>query len=615
MTTDYKLANVVLRVEEHAKQHPEIYYHINAGNVSYDEQHRSLDIKGDVDFLTYVNGFSACKWRKYTEIAVINLHIEAYGSGRVVARGVPIAENEPVLITQVPFAAKDDSAALLDIEIDADKYDFVGFSVISDGASSVRLMKAFYSCRVAESDINKVNLALSTTTFKNERYILPNIELVKNGIGGEDGPIRDHFHMFVVDNGSTLDADGLTCEMVTVLPNPNTGGSGGFARGMMAVTEKPGEFTHIILMDDDVSIMPESLIRTFNLLSLAKGKYKDAFINGAMLSLEDPTRQYEDVSKVFNTAVYRRLKEDLDISKLSDLLVNERTDVEVPNAYGAWWYSCIPVDAIEKNGLPMPFFIRCDDVEFGMRNQPVYMTMNCICVWHSSFEGRFRASVDVYQYVRNFAAMIALDDCASENYFILRLERDIRQRLRYLDYISAEFILDGFDDYLKGPEFLENLDGAALMKANGARNEKLVPIAELDQALLKEAGVTSAVLSNKNLEFHPRRLMKYVRQIPYDKHYLPQVLLRKKPGYAVINNTALLDGSAAGVKTLVVLDPMRKNGIVRHLDKERFRAIRAREHELLSRYRKEGSNVRRAWKEAKPYLTSREFWNHYLGLK
>lgn len=44
MTTDYKLANVVLRVEEHAKQHPEIYYHINAGNVSYDEQDRSRAI-------------------------------------------------------------------------------------------------------------------------------------------------------------------------------------------------------------------------------------------------------------------------------------------------------------------------------------------------------------------------------------------------------------------------------------------------------------------------------------------------------------------------------------------------------------------------------------------
>lgn len=611
----FKLANVVLNVDKHASKHPEIYYRVNNGWAAYQDGMHYLLIRGSVDFLTYVNGLSACKWRQYADISNVCLHLDLVGEGLVAIQGVKSAGTGPTLIRQISFSSVGSKTCPLDIDIAIDGFDLVGFSIISKGATAVNVLKGFYSAYVDAADINEINLALSTTTFKNERYILPNIELVKNGIGGEDGPIRDHFHMFVVDNGSTLDADGLTCEMVTVLPNPNTGGSGGFARGMMAVTEKPGEFTHIILMDDDVSIMPESLIRTFNLLSLAKGKYKDAFINGAMLSLEDPTRQYEDISKVFNTAVYRRLKEDLDIAKLSDLLVNERTDVEVPNAYGAWWYSCIPVDAIEKNGLPMPFFIRCDDVEFGVRNQPVYMTMNCICVWHSSFEGRFRASVDVYQYVRNFAAMIALDDCASENYFILRLERDIRQRLRYLDYISAEFILDGFDDYLKGPEFLENLDGAALMKANGARNEKLVPIAELDQALLKEAGVTSAVLSNKNLEFHPRRLMKYVRQIPYDKHYLPQVLLRKKPGYAVINNTALLNGSATGVKTLVVLDPMRENGIVRHLDKERFRAIRAREHELLSRYRKEGSNVRRAWKEAKPYLTSREFWNYYLGLK
>ncbi len=87
------------------------------------------------------------------------------------------------------------------------------------------------------------------------------------------------------------------------------------------------------------------------------------------------------------TGAYRRVKEDLNVGKLSDILENERTNVEVDQAYGAWWYSCIPVKAIEKNGLPMPFFIRCDDVEFGMRNKPVYMTMNCICVWHASFEG------------------------------------------------------------------------------------------------------------------------------------------------------------------------------------------------------------------------------------
>ena len=50
------------------------------------------------------------------------------------------------------------------------------------------------------------------------------------------------------------------------------------------------------------------------------------------------------------------------------------------------------------------------------------------------------------------------------------------------------------------------------------------------------------------------------------------------------------------------------------MDRERFEAIRKREHELVRRFAKERKNVRRAWKAAKPYLSSREFWEKYLGI-
>ena len=139
-----------------------------------------------------------------------------------------------------------------------------------------------------------------------------------------------NFHMFVVDNGRTLDVDALSDDLVTVLPNPNVGGSGGFARGMMAATEVEGAFTHVLVMDDDVRIVPESLIRTFNLLSLARGTYRNAFLNGAMLSLEHPTRQFEDVAFVNPTGVYAKVKRDYDVSRLFDICANERKDVEVP---------------------------------------------------------------------------------------------------------------------------------------------------------------------------------------------------------------------------------------------------------------------------------------------
>lgn len=611
----FKLANVVLKVEKHAKDFPELYYRVLSGDASYDDDIHSLRINGNVDFLTYVNSLSAGKWHLYASVDSVTLRMSLFGHGRVVVHGVKTSEMNPVELKSAPFVADQDDPCTVNVEIDTTGFDLIGFSIVSDEGYSVYLLNAAYLTDVPEDSVIPINLALSTTTFKNEKYILPNIDLVKEGIGREEGPIHDHFHMFVVDNGQTLNAEALSDDMVTVLPNPNTGGSGGFARGMMAVTEKPDQFTHIILMDDDVSIMPESLIRTFNLLSLAKGKYKKAFINGAMLSLEDPTRQFEDVSYVANTGAYRRVKGDLHVDKLSDILENERTSVEVEQAYGAWWYSCIPVKAIEKNGLPMPFFIRCDDVEFGMRNKPLYMTMNCICVWHASFEGRFRPSVDCYQYFRNFFAMIALDDCADENMFVLRIQRGVRQNLRDMDYQAAEFILDGFEDYLRGPEYLQKLDGAATMIGKGKLNEKLIPVSEMDPQLLRKAGVSEQVLANVSLEFYPSKFMKYWRSIPYDKHYLPDALLRGKPGYVVKNGSCTLEGNSTRCKTLVFLDPTREKGSVRMMDRARFKSIRRREHELMTRYRKEGKSVREAWKDAMPYMTSREFWEEYLGLK
>lgn len=612
---NFKLANIILRVDKHAAMHPELYYRVLSGDVSYNDGIHSLHINGNVDFLTYVNGLSAGKWRRYASVGRVILHMAVFGRGRVVVHGVKSSELDSIELKSTSFEGDQVDPCVLDIDIDTIGYDLIGFRVESDANYSVDLLSASYLTDVPEGSINPINLALSTTTFKNEQYILPNIELVKAGISKEDGPIRDHFHMFVVDNGQTLDSASLSDDLVTVLPNPNTGGSGGFARGMMAATETPGQFTHIILMDDDVSIMPESLIRTFNLLSLAKGEYKDAFINGAMLSMEDPTRQYEDVSYVDASGIYRRVKEDLNVGKLSDILENERTSVEVDQAYGAWWYSCIPVKAIVKNGLPMPFFIRCDDVEFGMRNKPVYMTMNCICVWHASFEGRFRASVDCYQYFRNFFAMIALDDCADEKMFVLRIQRGVRQKLRDMDYQAAEFILDGFEDYLRGPEYLQKLDGAATMIDKGKLNEKLIPVSEMDPELLRKAGVTEQVLANVNFEFHSSKFMKYWRFIPYDKHYLPDALLSVKPGYVVKNGGCTLEGSSTRCKTLVFLDPTREKGAVRTMDRARFKTIRRRERGLMARYRKEGKSVRVAWKDAKLYMTSREFWEQYLGLK
>ena len=636
MTVNFKLANVVLRVDDHAVNHPELYYRANMINgTAFDSATETLITAAKTDFLTYLNACSIRKWRRYANIERVWLHAQVAGKGeleitgaqtgpdldiegvmeanKLHREGLPTGFANVVSVATQPIDSENLTA--IDIEIDGEGLDLIGFALKPAEGETLAIRGAWWYAQVEESAINPVRLALATTTFKKEKYITANIDLVSEGIAKEGAPILGNFHMFVVDNGQTLDAEALTKGFVSVLPNPNAGGSGGFARGMMAATEHPGEFTHVLVMDDDVRILPESLIRTFNLLSLAQGAYKNAFLNGAMLSLEDPVRHFEDVSYVAPSGVYCRLKNNLSIDKLDDIVESERTIVEVDQAYGAWWYSCIPVSAIEKNGLPLPFFIRCDDVEFGVRNNPVYMCMSGICVWHESFEGRFRASVDCYQYTRNFLIMTALHGCANETACVLRTIRNTRQFLRDLDYPAAEMLLDGLEDYLRGPEFLKQLNGSRAMMENGKRNERVRPLEDLDPSVLRAAGVTPAVLKNVDPEGqYPGALTQYVRTLPYDKNYLPQALLNKKPGYVVKNGPVTLENAAIGCETIVYIDPTRTQGAIRHIDQDRFHAIRKREIQLLARWNREHESIAAAWRAAFPTLTSREFWTWYLGL-
>lgn len=65
--------------------------------------------------------------------------------------------------------------------------------------------------------------------------------------------------MYVIDNGRTLDAPALSSERITVTPNDNVGGAGGFTRAMITAMEQKPKATNIILMDDDVAVSLKAL--------------------------------------------------------------------------------------------------------------------------------------------------------------------------------------------------------------------------------------------------------------------------------------------------------------------------------------------------------------------
>ena len=618
---DHTLSNIVLPKGAEPLGGWDLYIKTPEGSVCAPEINGCL-LQGSVDFFTYFNACSLAKWKKYAGIKRVYLHLEFANEainkeyactiqffGRSYLDSAASSLASGVRLTSTMGKTKENGSLVFDLLIPETDYEVIGFAL--DVRGGVVLEKAYYYARVAEEQINPVKIALCTTTFLKEDYIIPNIELVKNEVLAADDVIEKNFHMFVIDNGRTLDAEALSDEGVTVLPNPNVGGSGGFARGMMEAMKHDENFTHVLLMDDDVSISTESLRRTFNLLSLATGKYKNAFINGAMLVAEEPNRQFEDVSYVVNSGAYASVKSNKYYMDQQQYIVrNEHIDVEIPKAYGAWWFSCIPVSAIEQVGLPLPLFVRCDDVEYGMRAKPIYMTMNGICVWHDGFMGRSRASVDSYQYVRNFLIMIAMTDCSSQDLFMLRMERALRLQLRVMSYDAADLILDGIADYLKGPDYFASLNGEEVIKRNAKKNEKLVPLDELAEPY-RNVSYNKRLLGDQS---YIKPFLKLMRTLPYDRHLLPDVLLRDTPEAVFYSGLSILSPRTIGTKTLVAIDLEGNQGAVRHMDRERYQQIMDRWKALKSELKERGDEVRAAYKEALPYLTSTEFWEKYLGL-
>ncbi len=633
----FKLANILLEIDDFLSSYPEMLY--RASDVPVHEASESaLSFSGSLDLMTYFNGFSCSKWGKYTGLDRAYLHVELAGDAcDIEMMGVsldaakslpmtPLTEPEPLdhalgpSETGIRFHfAGSDAFTPIKLEFTFDTWAVVGPILKSSGTTRIR--NAYWYAQVDEDAIRSVRLALATTTFKKEAYVIPNIQAIKDSLGACSDPIAGKFHMFVVDNGRTLPAVELSDELVTVIPNNNVGGAGGFARGMISALEEESSFSHVLLMDDDVRMSPESIKRTFNLLSLVSDTYRDAFINGAMLKLSEPDVQYEDVAHVLNNGQFDRCKGSLRMTSLADIALNETVDVEVPNAYGAWWYSCIPLETVRKKGLPLPVFVRCDDVEYGMRCDPIYMCMNGICVWHEAFDGRYRASVDAYQYIRNFMIMMACDDKSNETIFFLRTERMFIVALRAMAYDLADLIVSALEDYLKGPDFLCTANGEEILKANSVKNEKLLPLADA----LREAAVNHPEFADKLLKFSPDMkvlhdtrpspiFMKVIRAIPYNRHQLPDALLRDDPATVFYGPGPAASRDQVGTRILVACDREGEHAHVRFMDRDRYRSLRARWKKAKRAYGKKRSALHREYKSAMPKLTSVSFWKSYLGM-
>ena len=327
------------------------------GAAGYSSQTGSLEFEsgGTARFDTYFNLFNVGKWVRYCDLADIRLSLCGEGTFElVIFQTVPDRSWERLYSEIVTLRPGHSHVADASNFREIDAAGILHFRMKALGKG--RLDSAEW--QTAQAPLRRPDLALSITTFRREEAVRASVRRFEAFM--DRSPIAAHLHLIVVDNGQSA---GLTASPhVTPVLSENLGGSGGFARGLIEA-ERRGA-SHCLFMDDDASIHMASLERTWWFLAYATDPA--TAVAGAMTIAAHKWALWEN-GATFDSACRPRFL-GTDLRDFAEVLQMEVASTEPApyNLYGGWWYFAFPI--AQATYRPFPFFVRGDDVSFGLAN-------------------------------------------------------------------------------------------------------------------------------------------------------------------------------------------------------------------------------------------------------
>jgi len=453
----------------------DMYFRDNSANHIVSEKYYSFDKNASLSSFSYFNGFSIGKWKKYTILNNLKLRLTLDGDFVITIKHARMMsatiKNEVVAEKSVSTNGICDVEIAIPVNRDAGIY-FFELKSFADGG---KLYSGAYETEIDEKSLPEVKIAIDICTFRREPFVEHNMDVLNRYVlQNPENDMFGHLEVFISDNGKTLNVDKLSTDLIHVFPNKNLGGAGGFTRSMIEIMKvaKERNVTHIMMMDDDIRLNPHSIFRTYKLLKMLKPDYKDAFVGGHMLKLDSPTIQSEAADH-WDISTHHPVKYNYDLTIPEMLAKNE---VEDSVNYLSWWYCCMPINVPTENNLPLPIFIKRDDIEYGLRNGKTFITMNGICVWHEPFEYKYATYLEYY-YFRNLCIMNAKHRASfNKKRLIKEIKKRIKELLLRYRFKDAELNLLGIQHYLKGVDWFKSLDGEKLNAEIMKLGYKKVPV-------------------------------------------------------------------------------------------------------------------------------------------
>lgn len=547
---------------------------------------------------TYFNGFSVEKWTKYTILNNMSLNLILKGEFIISIHQTYKMHNKikDTVIAEKYVNSPEKTSNKIEIPLKEKKGLFY-FSIkaLSDDA---RFFGGAYETDVEESTLPEVKIAIGICTFRREAYVTNNMRVLTQEIlENPSSPLYGRLEIFISDNSKTL-GTSLDTDYIHVFPNRNLGGSGGFTRSMIEAKKASAEkhFTHILMMDDDIRLNPDSLIRTYIMLRLLKPEHKEAFIGGHMLKIDAPSIQSEAADH-WDMVAHHPVKYNYDLESINFLIKNEIEDSI--NHFG-WWYCCMPMDVISDNNLPLPIFIKRDDIEYGLRNGKTFITLNGICVWHEPFEYK-SASYLEYYYFRNMCIMNSRHRLSFD---ADRLISEVKKRiLRFIltyRFKDAELSLLGVQHYLNGIDWLKAQDAEKLNGEIMKLGYKKEPLENLDFVFthgVYEANLTAPKLNRKQ---------KIIRKYTLNGWLLPANKTIVVPAYQPSIHHFYRAGKVLNY------EEASNTGFITTRDKTAMRRIRKMLRKTIKMIKKKYKRVTTEYRDRYDELINIKFWNDYL---
>lgn len=609
----------ILFTPQYLSEEPELFFQgLDSQNVSEDKVF--IPSGATVSLETYFNAFSVGKWVEYTKLDNLALHLEIQGDVEIKAYHAEGFVNSEYLKGGKVGLSTEEYHKIVNSQAYSATREEASYSVVRDGdCYTVKFDKLYkngivyvtvqantdaifygggYESAVDEKTLSKVKLAVGICTFKREEEVTRNINCILDKIIlNTESPLHDKLEVYVADNGQTLDKESFNSDKIHLFSNPNLGGAGGFARTMIEamVYDKTKDFTHLILMDDDIILYPAVLERAYYLLQLLKPEYHKAIL-GAGMFLDDQASVQQEIGAEYRDSVTwigRANHKFFDMKNPDAVSANE---VINKTNYTGWWFASIPKAVATADNLPMPYFIHYDDAEYGLRNvKNGQLFINGVCVWHPAPANKGPLWIAYYNVRNRLITMFSysISKKSLVKYIMSSTKLFLFQITRY-EYNRARLMLQALQDFLKGPETFIKLDALGLHET--LLKNKITYITP------EEVGVDRKAIVSR-----------------HHKNFLIAGLVQMFCNLLPAKNKVLaVNGKYYNIpyraKKLYIYDDKIDKGYVLERNQKTF-------FKLLFNYIMTVwalfwgfDKLLHDWQEAKPTLTSLPFWEKYLGL-